>query len=143
MLAKPNESTFDRSTRSRSEHILLTRQQHPHPRGDNREQIVRARQAAEALFTSKSPETRHAVPDTAPPGPPTRKLRMLQIIAPPAERGEEVKAAATSEPQPTREVSKSDFSRIRTWVKYGMTIRQVAEFYGAGIDEIERIIRNP
>ncbi len=119
---------------------MLNRQHHPHPRGDDREQITRARQAAEALFTSKSPETRHAVPDTAPPGPPTRKPRVLQIIAAPPERGEEVKAAATSEPQPSREVSKSDFSRIRTWVKYGMTVRQVAEFYGAEMDDIERII---
>jgi hypothetical protein len=122
---------------------LLSRQQHPHPRGDDREQIARARQAAEALFTSKPAETRPAVPDAAPPGPPARKPRVLQITATPAKRGKEVNAAVNSEPQPTREVSKSDFSRIRTWVKYGMTVRQVAELYGADIDEIERIIRKP
>jgi hypothetical protein len=34
-----------------SEQILLSRRQHPHPRGDDRERMTRARQAAEALFT--------------------------------------------------------------------------------------------
>ena len=37
---------------------------------------------------------------------------------------------------------RSQFSRIRSLVKYGMTVRQVAEHYGADIDEITRIIRN-
>jgi hypothetical protein len=36
-----------------SEHILLSRQQRPDTRGDDRERITRACQAAEALFTSK------------------------------------------------------------------------------------------
>jgi len=119
---------------------LLDRQYHPYPRGDDREQVARARQAAEALFTSKSPNTKHAVPDTAPPGLAARKPRVLQITAAPAKRGEEVNAPVTSEPPPPRKV---DFSRVRTWVKYGMTVGQVAEVYGADIDEIERITRKP
>jgi len=55
---------------------------------------------------------------------------------------EEVKAAITAEPQPTPKIPRSQFSRIRSWVKYGMTVRQVAEHYGAEMDEIRRIIRN-
>ncbi len=35
----------------------------------------------------------------------------------------------------------SHFPRIRSWVKYGMTVTQVAEVYGAVLDEIERILR--
>ena len=67
---------------------------------------------------------------------------MLQIIAGPAKSDEEVKAAVTPEPQPTPKIPRSDFPRIRSWVKYGMTVGQVAEHYGAEIDEIRRIIRN-
>jgi hypothetical protein len=119
---------------------LLSRQQYP--RDNDREQIARARQAAETLFTSKPPVTKPAVPQNAPPSPTDRKPRVLQIIAGPAKSDEEVKAAAAPEPQPTFQIPRSQFSRIRSWVKYGMTVRQVAEHYGAEIDEIRRIIRN-
>ena len=67
---------------------------------------------------------------------------MLQIIAGPAKSDEEVKAAITPEPPPRPKIPWSQFSRIRSLVKYGMTVRQVAEHYGAEIDEIRRIIRN-
>jgi hypothetical protein len=122
---------------------LLTRQHHPHHRGDDREQIARARQAAEALFTSKSTDIRQAVPDAASADSPARKPRVLQITAALPKRAEEPNAPARPEPQPTRKISESEFSRIRTWVKYGMTVRQVANLYGAETDEIERIIRKP
>ncbi len=67
---------------------------------------------------------------------------MLEIIAGPAKSDEAVKAAAAPEPQATPQIPRSQFSRIRLLVKYGMTVRQVAEHYGAEIDEIRRIIRN-
>jgi hypothetical protein len=119
---------------------LLSRQQHP--RDNDREQIARARQAAEALFSSKPPVTKSAVTESAPPPPTERKPRVLQIIAVPAKSDEEVNAAVTREPRPNPQIPRSQFSRIRSWVKYGMTVRQVAEHYGAEIDEIRRIIRN-
>jgi hypothetical protein len=119
---------------------LLSRQQYP--RDNDREQIARARHAAEALFTSKPLVTKTAVTEAASPSPTDRKPRVLQIIAGPAKRDEEVKAAATPEPQPTPQIPRSQFSRIRSWVKYGMTVRQVAEHYGAEIDEIRRIIQH-
>ena len=122
---------------------MLTRQHHPHPGGDDREQIARARQSAEALFTSKSPDTRHSVPAAAPADSPARKPRVLQITAALPKRAEEPNARAGSEPRPIRKISESEFSRIRTWVKYGMTVRQVAELYGTDLDEVERIIRKP
>jgi hypothetical protein len=47
---------------------------------------------------------------------------------------------AAAEP-PAPSVPAAQVERIRTWVKYGMTVRQVAEHDGAEIDEIRRIIR--
>jgi hypothetical protein len=121
-----------------SEQILLRRQQQPDPRGDDLERITRARQAAEALFTSKPPVSRPSVPDAASADLSQRKPRVLRIVSPPAIRLEGVKAPVSREPQPA--IPPSHFSRIRTLVKYGMTITQVAEVYGADIGEIERIL---
>ena len=56
-------------------------------------------------------------------------------------RVEEVKASASPEPQTTREIARAQFARIRNWVKYGMTVSQVAEVYGAAVADIERILR--
>lgn len=120
---------------------MPSRQQHPDPRDDDRERITRARQAADALFTSKPPVGRPSVPDTAPADPSARKPRVLQIIPPPAIRVEEVKAPASPEPQTMRAIPRSHFPRIRSWLKYGMTVPQVAKVYGADVGEIERILR--
>jgi hypothetical protein len=38
-------------------------------------------------------------------------------------------------------IPESHFPRIRAWVRYGMTLPQVADVYGADIAEIERILR--
>jgi hypothetical protein len=119
---------------------LLSRQQHS--RDNDREQTVRARQAAEALFTSKPAITKPAVTESASPSPTERKPRVLQMIPRPAKSDEEVKATVTPGSQPTPQIPRSQFSRIRSWVKYGMSVRQVAEHYGTEIDEIRRIIRN-
>ena len=35
----------------------------------------------------------------------------------------------------------SKFARIRTWVKYGMAVSQVAQVYGVTVEEIQRILR--
>ena len=142
-LGKAHESIFDIANRIIIRgHILLRRQQHPDPRGDDREQITRARQAAEALFTSKTPVSKRSVPETAPAGPPPRKPRVLRIIAPPAIRLEEVKASVSCpDPQAKRAIPRSHFPRIRTWLNYGMTITEVAAVYGAEIGDIEQILR--
>ena len=48
-------------------------------------------------------------------------------------------------PQPpvSGEIPASQLARIRTWVKYGMTVAQVAKVYGVPVDEIERVLRKP
>ena len=140
--SKNSASHFDIPTRHQPTRSkpLLSRQQHP--RDNDREQIARARQAAEALFTSKPPATKPAITESASPSPTERKPRVLQIIAGPAKSDEDVSAAVTPEPQAMPKIPRSQFSRIRSLVKYGMTVRQVAEHYGADIDEITRIIRS-
>jgi hypothetical protein len=120
---------------------LLSRQQQLHPRGDDRERITRARQAAEALFTSKPPVAGPSVLDSPPADQSARKPRVL-AIAPAAPVGlEKIQAPVSPEPQTTHAIPRSQFARIRTWMKYGMTVTQVAEVYGAAVGEIERIIR--
>ena len=41
----------------------------------------------------------------------------------------------------TPAIPASQVARIRAWVKYGMTVRQVAHVTGIAADEIERILR--
>jgi hypothetical protein len=35
----------------------------------------------------------------------------------------------------------SQVARIRVWVKYGMTVSQVAEVFGVPASEVERVLR--
>jgi hypothetical protein len=44
------------------------------------------------------------------------------------------------EPQATRAIAQSQFARIRTLVRYGMTVAQVANVYRVAIGEIECIL---
>ena len=119
---------------------MLNRQQ-PHPRGDDHERITRARQKAEALFTSKPPVSGPSVPASPPADQSLRKPRVLRTISPVAPvRHEELETPVNPEPHTTPEIPASDFARIRTWVKYGMTVSQVAKVYGVVAGEIERIL---
>jgi hypothetical protein len=122
--------------------LLNHRQQQHHLRGDDRERITNARQAAEALFT---PKRRPVEPSASDPVPsaerPARKPRVLAISSPAPVRNEEVAAPANPEPRTTREIPRSQHARIRTWVNYGLTISQVAEVYGVAVGVIERILR--
>ena len=120
--------------------MLNHRQQRHHPRGDDRERIASARQAAEALFTPKPVEP--SISDPAPSAErPARKPRVLAILSPAPVRTEEVAAPVDPEPRTTRQIPRSHHARIRTWVDYGLTIPQVAEVYGVAVGVIERILR--
>jgi hypothetical protein len=66
---------------------------------------------------------------------------VLAILSPAPVRDEEVAASVNPEPRTTRQIPRSHHARIRTWVKYGMTIPQVAEVYGVAVGVIERILR--
>jgi hypothetical protein len=54
---------------------------------------------------------------------------------------EVVIAPVSAEQQITTVIPRAHFARVRGWVKYGMTVAQVAKVYGADVDEIERILR--
>ena len=118
---------------------MLSRVQQPHPRGDDRERITRARQAAEALFTPKRQITEQSVADAPPAGPAARKPRVL-AISPAAARYDpgEPPLSGPKQWQAAPEIPASEFARICTWVKYGMTVSQV---YGVAVDQVERVLR--
>ena len=59
----------------------------------------------------------------------------------PAAEPKQVRAAAIR--RGARGIPASQFGRVRTLTKYGMTRAQVAELYGVIVDEIEKIIRRP
>jgi hypothetical protein len=44
-------------------------------------------------------------------------------------------------PPAAGEIPASQLARIRSWVKYGMTVPQVAAVYGVSVAEIERVLR--
>jgi hypothetical protein len=126
----------------RSEQLLLSRQPQPHPSGDDRERIMRARQAAEALFTPRPQVAEPLAADSLPPtDQPVRKPRVLGISSSAPARLGELEAPVAPEPQTTPEIPRSKFARIRSLVKYGMPVSQVAKVYGVAVGEIERILR--
>ena len=122
---------------------MLDRRQQPHPSGDDRERITRARRAAEALFRSKPPVSEPSVSDSPPADQSARKPRVLGISPAVPVRHDELETPVGPEPPPTREILRSQFARIRALVKYGMTVAQVAQVYGAPVGEIERVLRKP
>lgn len=101
---------------------------------DDRERKTRARQAAEALFTPKSPLKEKPAdqwaqrPQVLPTSPPTAQHEAIRAPAPP-------------QPSSPKVIPAADLRRIRTWMKYGMTIIQVAAVYGVDVGEIEHILR--
>lgn len=119
--------------------MLNSRQRQLHPRGEDREWITRAREAAEALFTSKPSAN---PPSVREPAAERRKPRVLQIVSPaPGDRNEAPEAPPLPSEPSAREIPRAEFARIRAWVKYGMTAAQVAQVYGVAITDIERILR--
>jgi hypothetical protein len=122
---------------------VLNRWEKADPRDDDRERVERARQTAEALFAPKLQVAEPKVSGSLLPGdPPARKPRVLGISAPPAADREAVEPPVSADQRIMPEVPPSQFARIRSWVKYGMTPAQVAKVYGVSAGDIERIIRD-
>jgi hypothetical protein len=108
------------------------------------EDINRARQAAEALFAPKQQTKEPADPAAvSATDQPTRKPRILSAV--PAKRVP-VESVSSSlklvTPSKRKKIPAAHFARIRTWLKYGMTISQVADTYEVPIEEIESIVNN-
>ena len=116
-------------------------QQQPLAVGNDRPQITRAREAAEALFEPKRPIPKTLVVNSpAPADPSAHKPRVLSISPPPVplEKAGPAIAPAT---RMTMVIPNSQVARIRTWLKYGITIADTAAIYGVAVDEVERALR--
>jgi hypothetical protein len=101
----------------------------PYP--DDRERMSRARQTAEALFAAKPPVTEKPSSDDQP----DRQPRLLETALPAPVPCEVIEVSISPEPP----IPAAQVARIRTWVKYGMTLAQVAEVYKIPLAEITRI----
>ena len=138
-----NPLVSESSQTSWSKPLLSSRsQQQPDSRSDDRQQITRAREEAEALFRPKQRVVAPSVAAAPPVDAAVRTPRVLSTAAPPVPAAHREPAAPASVSQRvTREIPPSQFARIRAWVTYGMTVPQVAEVCGVGVDEIERVLR--
>ena len=74
-------------------------------------------------------------------GGSVRKPRVLPILPTALVRHAEVDAPISHKQQLPPKIARSQYVRIRTWARYGMTTHQVAELYGVAVGEIERILR--
>jgi hypothetical protein len=106
---------------------------------DESHQITRAREAAEALFAPNCQVSEELARESSSlTGPLTRKPRVFRVEPAPTHH-EKVTASVRPEPQIRRNIPKAHFGRIRTWLRYGMTVSQVAELYGVPVEQVEHI----
>jgi hypothetical protein len=117
-------------------------QQQSHDRSGDRERNSNAREAADALFARRRPLPEEPTRDAETlPDEPVRKPRVLPVLsAAPHPRQERLAASTARIEQRTPKIPKSQFARIRTWRRYGMTAQQVADVYGVAVGEIERVL---
>lgn len=113
------------------------------PSEDDHEDTNSARQAAEALFAPKSWGTEpSALASTLSAEQRPRRPRILSAVPAQSTRVEAIEAPVTREPpKPCQKIPASHLARIRTWLKYGMTIPQLAKVYGVTSSDIERMLR--
>jgi hypothetical protein len=101
--------------------------------------MTAGRQAAEALFRPKAPEPTRLAPTTAPAAPdPAPVLRAVEPARPNPEHIVVAAVAATTPAAPS--VPPWDLTQIKTWLKYGMTIAQVAQVYSLAIRDLKRLL---
>jgi hypothetical protein len=101
-----------------SEHSCPHRyQQQRQFRSDDREQMMSARHAAEALFTPKPQLDVHPVPDPAQ-SIKAHKPRVLPSMPPAPIPQETVNASGVSEPATVLQIPAEKSARLRTMVKY-------------------------
>jgi len=103
---------------------------------------VSVRQAAEALFTPKPPALkRPEVAAESSASPQFRQPRVLGISAPQPRRQEDVEPLRPAPATTQKRIADTEAARVKTWVKYGMTIPQVAKVYGVTLMEVQRVLR--
>ena len=108
-------------------------------RSDADKEIMTVRQTAEAPFRPKTREPKQEVSGTAPIAEQSvRRPRILPVIKPAAVPGGKTVTAYVPQKPKAPSIPASHVTRIRTWLMYGMTIRQVAQVYGVAVSAIER-----
>jgi hypothetical protein len=118
---------------------------------DDHEQINKAREAAEALFTSKKQVPGTEAPTSVPLAPSQVEQpaqRMPRIIAIPATMPMADKTVVpATEPKPERETRRrrakvrvNQYGRVRALALYGMSVAEVADLYRVPVEVIERIV---
>jgi hypothetical protein len=100
----------------------------------------RARQAAEALF---APKQRAAEPEAVTsPDQTTRKPRILSAAPAKPVQLEPASVAPNPESSDRRgKIPAAHLDRVRTWLKYGMNISQIAELYAMTPEEVQSALK--
>ena len=109
--------------------------------GNDRAPVTSARKAAEALFAPKPTLDK---PPEAEPGKSAeaRRPRVLPALTPAPIRQETLSEAAAKQPSAPDDIDAKKSARIRTLVKYGMTVPQVVELYRVPVKTIAGILRS-
>jgi hypothetical protein len=100
-------------------------------------QTITARQAAEALFT---PKQEHRAPASEPESAVERKPRILAAL-PRVSPNVASTVIITPTQETQRAIPRSQIDRIRTWLRFGMTIRQAADACGVSVSELKEALR--
>jgi hypothetical protein len=92
---------------------------------------------------SKRPITELSVSDALVPADQSRRGPRISetLSTAPFRREPAVETPVGSEQPITPEIPASQFPRVQTWGKYGMTVAQIAQIYGVADGEIEQILR--
>jgi hypothetical protein len=112
----------------------------PHDdRGDGREPSTSARQAADALFAPKPQHIEPSIGEAVSVTEAVRNPRVLAAtVATPAEHKETEEPSVKPTVKPV--IPAEHVARIRAWLRYGMTVAQVADTYGVTAGEVERVL---
>jgi hypothetical protein len=103
---------------------------------------LHARDAAEALFKSKQsvkpPQTETSAPNTRPD---QHEPRILPASPDAAVLEETPVSAVLENTRPA--ILDQEIAKIRTWIKYGMTVAEVAHVYGIATSDVKRALAQP
>ena len=122
------------------------------PFPNDRERANKARQAAEALFAPKPraveapvAPTRKAADNRVSEAPRTTTPPVSRSARPVTRKSGAILPATrdSNEASPARKIPAAHIAQIRTWLRYGMKIAEVAQVYGVEIEEIERALAKP
>jgi hypothetical protein len=120
---------------------LFNRSQQHDDHGNTPEQRTSACQAAEALFAPKSQRVEPRAQEGTPAGEVVQKPRVLAVAAVAAVPRDEPETPVSVTLPRKPVIPSAHTARMRAWLKYSMTVAQVAEMYGVTAGEVEHILR--